>query len=106
MFSKDAQFRFTRHESALGKLEGDNMNMMSMMKDLQSQLMETQRVMQARMSDIDMKLNDLSSKVDSILSEQNLIIRNVEGDTVKQLQLLDTKTRSVSTCFLLFLVLE
>ena len=39
---------------------------------------------------------DLNSKFDSVLTEQTMVLKNVEGDTVKQLQLLDGKTRTVS----------
>jgi hypothetical protein len=38
---------------------------------------------------------DLNSKFDSVLTEQTMVLKNVEGDTVKQLQLLDGKTRTV-----------
>ena len=38
---------------------------------------------------------DLNSKFDSVLTEQTMVLKNVEGDTIKQLQLLDGKTRTV-----------
>ncbi len=97
LLNKELQFKLTRHDGAISKAESDNINMISMMKDLQSQLMETQRVMQMRMSDMEVRLNELGGKLDSILSEQTMVIKGVEGDTIKQLQLLDTKTRSVRT---------
>ena len=89
-------YKLSRHDQALTKIESEHMNMMSMMKDLQAQFLDTQRALQMRISDLEIRVGELGTKCDSILSEQNLIIKNVEGDTVKQLQLLDTKTRSVS----------
>ena len=93
--NKDLSFKFSRHDQVLGKIESDQLNMMSMMKDLQGQFLETQRALQIRLSDVEMRVSELNGRLDSILGEQNSVIKSVEGDTVKQLQLLDTKTRSV-----------
>jgi hypothetical protein len=46
---------------------------------------------------------DLNSKFDSVLTEQTMVLKNVEGDTVKQLQLLDGKTRTVFKKIFIFL---
>jgi hypothetical protein len=37
----------------------------------------------------------LNSKFDSVLSEQTMVLKNVEGDTIKQVQLIDSKTRTM-----------
>jgi hypothetical protein len=100
LLNKDLQFKLSRHDNILSKIESDHSSMMTLMKDLQSQFIDTQRTLNMRMGDIEVKVNDLNSKLDAILNEQTLIIKNVEGDTVKQLQLLDTKTRSVKTSFI------
>jgi hypothetical protein len=93
--NKDLAYKISRHDGQLGKIESDQMNMMSVMKDMQGQFIETQRATQSRMSDIEARLVDLNGKCDAILSEQNMVIKGVEGDTMKQLSLLDSKTRSV-----------
>jgi hypothetical protein len=100
--NKDLQYKLSRHDTLLTKIESDHMNMMSVMKDLQAQFLETQRALQMRMSDIEMRTGELNGKCDMIISEQNLVIKNVEGDTVKQLQLLDSKTRSVGISLIYF----
>ncbi len=96
MANKDLQYKLSRHDTLLTKMESEHISMMSVMKDLQTQFLDTQRALQMRMSDIEMRTGELNGRCDSIMSEQNLVIKNVEGDTVKQLQLLDSKTRSVS----------
>lgn len=40
-------------------------------------------------------MHELNMKFDSILTEQTMVLKNVEGDTVKQLQLIDGKTRTM-----------
>lgn len=37
----------------------------------------------------------MNHKFDSIMTEQNIVLKNVEGDTIKQIQMIDGKTRSV-----------
>jgi len=48
-----------------------------------------------RMNETDKRISELNSKFDSILTEQTMVLKNVEGDTIKQLSLIDNKTRTM-----------
>ncbi len=93
---KDVQFKQNRYENNFSKMENEQLNMQANLKDIQFQLQDYNRSSMMRFNEIDKKINDLSSKVDSILMEQTIVLKNVEGDTVKQLQLIDSKTRTVN----------
>jgi len=94
-YNKDVQFKISRNDNTLTKLESDNINLIGTIKDLQSQFFEFNRSVMGRMHDIENRIGELNSKFDSVLSEQTMVLKNVEGDTVKQLQLLDGKTRTM-----------
>lgn len=101
--SKDLQFKYGRHETTLSKIEGEHLSVLNSLKDIQQQFQDYNRSSMLRINDIDSRISELSSKFESVLMEQTIVMKNVEGDTVKQLQLLDGKTRTVSYYkFLLF----
>ncbi|CAF1042843.1 unnamed protein product [Brachionus calyciflorus] len=93
--NKDLQFKITRHDNQLNKIENDLMNHSNNIKELQFQYQDNNRSMQLRMNDIENRINELNKKFDSILMEQTMVLKNVEGDTVKQLQLIDGRTRTM-----------
>ena len=94
--NKDLQFKITRHDNQLNKIENDMMGHSNSIKELQFQYQDNNRSMQMRMNDIENRINELNNKFDSIMTEQTMVLKNVEGDTIKQLQLIDGKTRTVS----------
>ena len=92
---KEVQFKVTRHETSLMKTEADQHGMSNALKDLQAQLQDAHRATQMRMNETDKRISELNSKFDSILTEQTMVLKNVEGDTIKQLSLIDNKTRTM-----------
>ncbi len=92
---KEVQFKVTRHETSLVKIEADHYGMSNAIKDLQAQLSDANRAAQFRMNETDKRISELNSKFDSILTEQTMVLKNVEGDTIKQLSLIDNKTRTM-----------
>lgn len=92
---KDLQFKASRHETTLMKIEADQNSMMNSIKDIQSQFQDYNRSIMLRINDTDKRISELNSKFDSILMEQTMVLKNVEGDTVKQLSMIDSKTRTM-----------
>ncbi len=77
------------------KIEADQNSMMNSIKDIQSQFQDYNRSIMLRINDTDKRISELNSKFDSILMEQTMVLKNVEGDTVKQLSMIDSKTRTM-----------
>jgi len=92
---KDIQFKVSRHESSLMKIENDHHSLSNAIKDIQSQVQDNNRSTLQRINDTDKRISELNNKFDSILTEQTMVLKNVEGDTVKQLSLIDSKTRTM-----------
>lgn len=92
---KDLQFKYGRHETSLSKIEGEHLSVMNSLKDIQQQFQDYNRSSMLRINDLDSRISELSNKFESVLMEQTIVMKNVEGDTVKQLQLLDSKTRTM-----------
>ncbi|RNA02624.1 FAM81A-like isoform X1 [Brachionus plicatilis] len=93
--NKDLQFKITRHDNQLNRIENDMMVHSNSLKELQFQYQDNNRSAQLRMNDIESRINELNKKFDSVMMEQTMVLKNVEGDTVKQLQLIDGKTRTM-----------
>lgn len=115
---KDLQFKSGRHETTLSKIEGEHMSVLNSLKDIQQQFQDYNRSSMLRINDLDSRVNskimkkigpfknfcsfkisDLSAKFENLLTEQTIVMKNVEGDTVKQMQLLDSKTKTVNFSF-------
>jgi hypothetical protein len=92
---KDLQFKYGRHETTLSKIDGEHLSVVNSLKDIQQQFQDYNRSSMLRINDLDARISDLSTKFESVLMEQTIVMKNVEGDTVKQLQLLDNKTRTM-----------
>lgn len=92
---KDLQFKTSRQETQIMKLEADQNSMLNSIKDIQSQFQDYNRSIMLRINDIDKRISELNNKFDSVLTEQTMVLKNVEGDTVKQLSLIDGKTRTM-----------
>lgn len=93
--NKDLQFKFSRNDTTINKLESENLNLLSAIKELQTQFYDFNRNVISRMHEIENRINEVNTKFDSVLTEQTMVLKNVEGDTVKQLQLLDGRTRTM-----------
>ena len=50
---KDFQFKLSRHDSILSKIEGEHMSMMSAIKDLQIQIQDQNRSTTIRINDVE-----------------------------------------------------
>lgn len=96
---KDIQYRVSRHESSIMKNDGDLHGLQNAIKDLQMQFQDSHRNTMMRLNDTDKRISELNTKFDSILTEQTMVLKNVEGDTIKQLSLIDSKTRTVEYYF-------
>lgn len=93
--NKDLQFKLSRHDAILNKLESEHMSLFSQINDLKNQFHELNRNQTMRINDVDNRILELNNKFESIMMEQTIVLKNVEGDTVKQLQLIDGKTRTM-----------
>lgn len=93
--NKDLQFKLARHDTLLSKLESDQLNTHGQVRDMENQLQESNRITNVRLSEIERRIQELNGKFDSVMMEQTLVLKNVEGDTIKQLQLVDGKTRTM-----------
>jgi hypothetical protein len=68
---------------------------LSAIKELQTQFYDFNQNVISRMHEVEYRINEVNTKFDSALTEQTMVLKNVEGDTIKQLQLLDGRTRTM-----------
>ncbi len=59
--TKDTQFKISRNETLINKIENDQSNYANMFKDLQTNFHDFSRNMNSRMSDIEHRVGSLSS---------------------------------------------
>jgi hypothetical protein len=91
--------KISRNNSHIMKVEAEQNSIQSSLRDLQIQFQDYNRNMMNRMGDIDARMSELNSKFDSALNQQSNLLKNIEGDNIKNNQLLEGKTRSVSVIY-------